>query len=137
MNKILIATHGHLASGLQSSLDILTGLGSKITVIDAYVDDHNYIFDIQKFINDLNGEKGVIFTDLIGGSVNQKVILELNNKKNIYLISGVNLPVVLSVLLETRPINEDVLNDIIQSSQVEMVSLKDNSIKETEEDFLA
>ena len=33
MTDILIASHGHFASGLQSSLDILTGMGKQVNVI--------------------------------------------------------------------------------------------------------
>lgn len=39
MKKILIATHGHLASGFLSSIQLLTGKVQEITVINAYVDE--------------------------------------------------------------------------------------------------
>lgn len=136
MNKILIASHGHLASGIRSSIEILTGMGEKLSVIDAYVDDHNYVNDIKKFVDDLDNETGVIFTDLVGGSVNQKVILATSQYDNIFIVSGVNLPVVLSTLLEAREITQDVLNEIINSSQVELVNLQNESNKENEENFL-
>lgn len=50
MTDILIASHGHFASGLQSSLDILTGMGKQVNVIDAYVDDSDYTPKIEEFI---------------------------------------------------------------------------------------
>ena len=137
MNKILIASHGHLASGIQSSIGILTGLESKVSVIDAYVDEHNYVLDIRKFIEELNGETGIIFTDLVGGSVNQKVILEAEKHPNILIVFGVNLPVVLSVILDVRPITREVLEEIVKSSQVEIVDLKDDGEDISDEDFLA
>jgi len=137
MNKILIASHGHLASGIQSSIGILTGLESKVSVIDAYVDENNYVLDIRKFIEELNGETGIIFTDLVGGSVNQKVILEAEKHPNILIVSGVNLPVVLSVILDVRPITREVLEEIVKSSQVEIVDLKDDGEDISDEDFLA
>ena len=37
--KILVASHGKFAGGLQSSIDILTGQGSSLQVINAYLDD--------------------------------------------------------------------------------------------------
>lgn len=137
MNKILVASHGHLASGLQSSLEILTGMGSKISVIDAYVDDHNYVIDIRKFITDLNGEFGVIFTDLIGGSVNQKAILEANGHDNVVIISGVNLPIVLSAILEVDVLDKIRLDRMIKESQIEMIGLeKKNNDNISDDDFL-
>lgn len=137
MNKILVASHGHLASGLQSSLEILTGMGSKISVIDAYVDDHNYVIDIRKFITDLNGEFGVIFTDLIGGSVNQKAILEANGHDNVVIISGVNLPIVLSAILEVDVLDKIRLDRMIKESQIEMIGFeKKNNDNISDDDFL-
>ena len=38
MKKILIATHGNLASGAKSTLEFLVGNIVDITCIDAYVD---------------------------------------------------------------------------------------------------
>ena len=39
MTKFFLSSHGHLASGLASSLDILLGGHDRVTVFDAYVDE--------------------------------------------------------------------------------------------------
>ena len=136
MNKILIASHGHLASGIQSSLEILTGMGNKVTVIDAYVDDHDYVPDIKKFIEELDGQNGIIFTDLFGGSVNQKVMLEVANQENVYVITGMNLPIVLSVVLENEVINKTKLEELIAASQVQLVEEPKEDIDLSDDSFL-
>lgn len=38
MLKIFLSSHGHFASGMKSSLDILMGASDNVTVFDAYVD---------------------------------------------------------------------------------------------------
>ena len=43
MRKILVATHGHYADGIRSSISILTGMQDNITFINAYVDDTDFI----------------------------------------------------------------------------------------------
>lgn len=136
MDKILIASHGHLASGIQSSLEILTGLGKQVSVIDAYVDDHDYISDIKKFIDDLNGDTGIIFTDLLGGSVNQKVMLEVADHENIFVITGTNLPIVLSVALATEPTTKASLNELIKDSQVQIVDVPKDDSDLSDDSFL-
>lgn len=136
MDKILIASHGHLASGIQSSLEILTGLGKQVSVIDAYVDDHDYIPDIKKFIDDLNGDTGIIFTDLLGGSVNQKVMLEVADHENIFVITGTNLPIVLSVALATEPTTKASLNELIKDSQVQIVDVPKDDSDLSDDSFL-
>ena len=136
MKKYLIASHGHLASGLQSSLEILTGMGDKVSVIDAYVDDHDYVPDIKKFIEQLNGEVGVIFTDLVGGSVNQKVMLEVVGHENVLVISGTNLSIVLSVILEADELTKEKLNGLISQSQVQLVEAPQENTEMSDDNFL-
>ena len=136
MKKYLIASHGHLASGLQSSLGILTGMGDKVSVIDAYVDDHDYVPDIKKFIEQLNGEVGVIFTDLVGGSVNQKVMLEVVGHENVLVISGTNLSIVLSVILEADELTKEKLNGLISQSQVQLVEAPQENTEMSDDSFL-
>ena len=97
--KFLIGSHGKLASGLQSSIDILTGKGQEIQTIDAYIDDSDYTKSIVEFIDEIApDEQGLIFTDLLGGSVNQKMATAVMNsgKNNIFLITNSNLATLLS-----------------------------------------
>lgn len=124
--KYLIATHGKLASGFQSSLNILTGKGDEVSVIDAYLDDSDYTPKIDQFIDSVNDdEQGVIFTDLYGGSVNQKVVTKLvpKGKSNIFLISNSNLAIILSVLLQPKgtKLTETTINKLAEESAIKPV----------------
>ncbi len=137
MTDILIASHGHFASGLQSSLDILTGMGKQVKVIDAYVDDSDYTPRIEEFIKSAK-RPAVIFTDLKGGSVNQKVMLEAANEKDIYIVTQMNLAIIMSVLLDSEPLTEEHLKDLIKQSQVELIEIKnDKKEQESDNDFFA
>lgn len=60
MKKILIATHGHLASGFLSSIQLLTGKVQEITVINAYVDECDFEQELNVFVNQVN-EQDQIF----------------------------------------------------------------------------
>ncbi|APX72951.1 PTS sugar transporter subunit IIA [Companilactobacillus allii] len=126
MKKILIASHGHLASGIKSSLQILTGMTDQITTIDAYVDEHDYVADIKQYVKEIDGKPAIIFTDLFGGSVNQKVMLEVMEHNNIFVVSGTNLPIVLSVLLDEQELTREHLQELIDLSQVQLVEVKPN-----------
>lgn len=137
MTDILIASHGHFASGLQSSMDILTGMGKQVKVIDAYVDDSDYTPRIEEFIKSAK-RPAVIFTDLKGGSVNQKVMLEAANEKDIYIVTQMNLAIIMSVLLDSEPLTEEHLKDLIKQSQVELIEIKnDKKEQESDNDFFA
>ena len=136
MTDILIASHGHFASGLNSSIEILTGMSKKIKVIDAYVDKSDYIKEIDDFIAK-SKRPAVIFTDLKGGSVNQNVVLRVAKEKDIFVVTQTNLAVVLAVLLDTEKLTKQHLQDLINQSQVELFQIDDdnNSLSNQEEEF--
>lgn len=136
MTDILIASHGHFASGLNSSIEILTGMSKKIKVIDAYVDKSDYIKQIDDFIAK-SKRPAVIFTDLKGGSVNQNVVLRVAKEKDIFVVTQTNLAVVLAVLLDTEKLTKKHLQDLIKQSQVELFQIDDdnNSLANQEEEF--
>ena len=72
MKKILIATHGHLASGYLSSIELLAGTTEGITVINAYVEENDFDQELMKFVDGVTENDQIfVFTDLFGGSVNQ------------------------------------------------------------------
>ncbi|MGY3702797.1 PTS mannnose transporter subunit IIA [Vagococcus martis] len=123
----LIATHGKFASGLQNSLNILTGSGDTVQVIDAYVTDDDYTPNVQQFIQGVSEDsQGIVFTDLYGGSVNQKIAAEImtSGKDNIMLVSNSNLAIILSVMFHenTGMLSKEDILAAIQESQVQLVS---------------
>ena len=88
--KVLIATHGMMASGVVNTLSLFTDCND-IRYLNAYVDESDYTQQIVDFINQIDEtETAIIFTDIIGGSVNQKVVA-MNHRKNVKIITGFNL----------------------------------------------
>ena len=125
VRKVLIATHGYLADGIKNTVGILTGKEGCITCVDAYVDESDYTPLIQSFIDGVEPEdEAVIFTDLYGGSVNQRVVqLKPPEKTNLFLITGFNLPVVLGVVLSDEPITGECLDEIVGHSAKQLLRL--------------
>lgn len=126
--KILIATHGEMAKGLQSSLNVLAGKGESIEVINAYMTDADYTPEIIQFIETVKDEdQAIIFTDLYGGSVNQKVVTEVLQAKrnNIFIVSNANLAIILSLifLAEDQVITDEIIEEAINESQVQLVKI--------------
>lgn len=122
MKKILIATHGHLASGIQSSIGILTGNKESVQAVDAYVDDSDYTEKIQAFLDSVEpDDEAVIFTDIYGGSVFQKVALLHPEKYGVIRVTGVNLPAVIQVLLSSEPITADSVDALVGEAREYLV----------------
>ncbi|MGX7023634.1 PTS sugar transporter subunit IIA [Vagococcus hydrophili] len=131
----LIATHGELAKGIQSSLNILAGKGDDVTVINAYMTDEDYTPVIVDFINSIGeNEQGVIFTDLFGGSVNQKVVTEVltAGREDIFILSNINLAIILSILFlpEESAITTEMIQEAINESQVTLVQTNQDDEEE-------
>ncbi len=126
--KFLVGSHGRLASGLQSSIEILAGMGQALEIIDAYVDDSDYSSQIDDFVAGVAAdEQGLIFTDLLGGSVNQKMVTAVmaSGKDNIFLITNSNLATLLSLVFlnPDEALTKDQIITVINESQVQLVDL--------------
>lgn len=124
MRKILVATHGYLADGIKSSIKILTGRDDCVTCVNAYVDQRDYTPDIQAFIDGVGEEdEAVIFTDLYGGSVNQKVVTMKPEERGIFVVTGFNLTSVLGVILSDESLTPEVMDELVESSAKQMLRL--------------
>lgn len=124
--KYLIATHGEMAGGLQSSLKVLADKGEQVSVINAYLTDADFTPDLIAFIESISAEEqGVIFTDLFGGSVNQKAVTEVMERQaqNIFIVSNVNLAIILTFLfdLDGKDLTTELIEEAIATCQVQLV----------------
>lgn len=140
MNKVLIVTHSILAEGFYKSIDFLSGMTANLSFIDAYVDDSDWTKKAKKFLEDncTSENNVVVLTDLFGGSVNQKMTLMLNDYK-FTLITGVNLPLALSLALQTEPLTKDKCQQLISEArqQLKIVENQTTTSDESNDDFLS
>lgn len=136
MLKIFLSSHGHLASGMKSSVQILTGAADKITVFDAYVDQDTVQEHLDKFYQTVGPDDQVILlSDLYGGSVNQQMYLYLN-KPNTMLVAGVNLALVLELAVKESVTKEE-LKELVEQSRtmLRVVEPETDTEEEAQDDF--
>ncbi len=132
--KILIATHGHLADGVKDNLALFIDI-SDVEVINAYVegDEGTWLNDVDRFIKECSeDEVRIIFTDILGGSVNQK-ILEHNKCSNVKVIAGFNTALILEVYLSNLRTDEE-LEKAIEGARAQMQLCKLEKVEEVDED---
>lgn len=115
--KTIIATHGHLASGFKSALNIIVGEIPNLIVMDCYTEDgFNMDEELEKLFSsiDFQNEEVYVFTDLMGGSVNNAFFKMLANY-NFHLVTNTSLGMLIDYFL-TMP-DADTIKQKIQSSE--------------------
>ena len=136
MKKILLATHGKLAEGLKSAITLIVGEQKDITFINAYVGDLNFEEELVKYLAEITDEDTlIVMTDLFGGSVNQTILRKLDLNKS-YLITGVNLAVLLELaLMDAENISKETILQTVQSGKDQLMLVEMDEEPEAEEDF--
>ena len=120
MKKVLIATHGKMASGMSRTIQLLVGNMAEITTIDAYVEpDDDIETQMSQFFEQAGEEKIFVFTDIQGGSVNQK-LLKYSERKNVVLITGVNIPILIHLMFADDDVTVDELQKMIEEARQEL-----------------
>lgn len=100
--KLVLASHGKLASGIKSSLELICGRNTEIETLDCYLSEE---FDLEKAVNELltryHDHELVVVTDLLGGSVNNEFLAHIQ-RKNFYLVAGMNLPFLIELTMQLQ-----------------------------------
>ena len=113
---IVIASHNHMASGVQSTLEFIAGKQKNVKAID-------------------ENTEVVVFTDMMAGSVNQK-FFPYRTRPHTHIITGMNLPAVLAVAMESTDeyISIDTIHKIINESRQALQYVNEFSSDDDEED---
>lgn len=120
MKQILIATHGKMASGIRYTAELIVGKMAEITTIDAYVTpEDNVEKKLEEYFAQHENDRIFVFTDLMGGSVNQK-LLGYSQKENVTLITGTNLPVLMQVMMADEDVTEEEIQEFIDDAREEL-----------------
>lgn len=142
MRKILIASHGCVASGVKSLVKILVRDDSAITAVDCYLDESDPTVAIRSWIDAIEPEdEAVIFTDLLGGSVCNNVTMMKPEEHGIIHVTGINVACVLECLLCADPLTVESVDEIITAASKQMVrvAVNEETVQdgERDDDFFA
>ncbi|MDV7757535.1 PTS sugar transporter subunit IIA [Liquorilactobacillus mali] len=137
MRKFIIATHRSLARGLADSLEFFTKKGIDVYQINAYMGDNNFPEDkVQEIMNSFtDDDEVVILTDIVSGSVTQKMYPYINERT--FLISGVNMPLALSLLLypSNTFLSVNKIHKLIKQAREQIVLVNDlNSANQNDDE---
>ncbi|GEL15859.1 PTS sugar transporter subunit IIA [Pediococcus cellicola] len=119
MRKYIIASHGELAKGMKDTLQLFDRDLKNVEVVTAYMEKTTDIeTQIQTALSEIQqDDQCIIFTDLYGGSVNQKIALSTQKMENVFVIAGFNLPIILESVLSTEPISQAYINNLLKKGR--------------------
>ncbi len=105
MINILILSHCELTKELIKTAEVIAGKQENLFYIDQDIKNENLTSlqeKISEILDKINNEKGtLILTDMLGGTpCNASVLLTKNY--NIEVLTGVNLPMILSSIFASR-----------------------------------
>lgn len=133
MKKVVLISHGYMARGIVSSVELILGKQDNLDYLSAYVEDEPpFENELKKIIEGNIENELIILTDLLGGSVNNEVISMVDGKENIHLITGMNLILVISILLAEESNLGEQINQIIDESKKGIIYFNDSNIIQDE-----
>lgn len=137
MLRLFLSSHGHLASGMKSSVEILSGANDRLTVFDAYVNEENVKDVLDHYFETVvkPEDEVILLSDLYGGSVNQVMYLYLD-RPNVSLVAGVNLALVLELAVRERVTKQE-LEQLVEQSRtmLRIVEPEPDTASDEQEDF--
>lgn len=117
MRRIILASHGSLAEGLYSAAKMIAG---QCEAVSAYgMDQYGSPESIQKKIKDQiaqnTEDEFIILCDIKGGSVHNQLFM-LCTQKNITVLTGANLSMLLNLVMESE--NENTMEIISETVDI-------------------
>lgn len=133
--KFIITGHGNFATGLTSSVKLITGLEKALMAVDfeESMSSEDLKEKLTKEIESDQEETVVIFTDIAGGTpFNQSVLLR-NGNDNIEIVAGTNLPILVEAVLSQEKETDALLSKLVASGQNNIKRYEEQSNKKTQD----
>ena len=110
-----MASHGNLARGMADTIGMIVGEVTNLSTFVLERDDMDPISNqVRRELDSFDpADEVIICTDMVGSSVNNDMVGLLGDYPQVTLISGMNLPLVITLALDEGPATEEELDDII------------------------
>lgn len=136
MRQFIIASHAHFAAGINESVSLLSGERDNVRTLSMYVDGNNDLAAAAAKMLDETPEDDdlVVCTDLFGGSVNNEFTSIVQRRPNTYLVTNMNLPLLIQLLFaEEGRDTAEVIREICAADDTRVKFVND-LIEDTEDD---
>lgn len=136
MVQFILGSHGSLAGGTVSALELLFGRKENVAFVNAYVDDSDPGEQLAELLSRVPADgQCILFADILGGSVHQKMVRFLEDPR-VELITGYNLATVLEFVMgEKERYSQEEIERIVEQGREHLQYVKRLEQKTDEDDF--
>ena len=136
MRRIILATHGEFAAGILNSAEIIIGKSEQVQTLCAFTDPtKDFQKQVQTIVEEIQpGDELVVVTDILGGSVNNEFMRYLDHE-GLHLISGLNLPLLIELILSTEPDTEKLIGELLEQMPKQIQYCNRIEFEEIPEEF--
>lgn len=129
MKKILLITHGTLCEGFKSAIKIICGESEELDSLVLSTEETIEVMmnHIQDYVNQCDrSDKIFILTDIPVGTTTKSAVPFLFSDYQVYLITGINLGLLLSIVLtDLNQQTEDQLRQLIEEAKTTLLFMND------------
>ncbi|WP_367569299.1 PTS sugar transporter subunit IIA [Lacrimispora sp.] len=136
MVQFILGSHGSLAGGTVSALELLFGRKENVAFVNAYLDDSDPGEQLAELLNRVPADgQCILFADILGGSVHQKMVRFLEDPR-VELITGYNLATVLEFVMgEKERYSQEEIERIVEQGREHLQYVKRLEQKPDEDNF--
>ncbi|KAF1302797.1 MULTISPECIES: PTS sugar transporter subunit IIA [Enterococcus] len=136
----ILTGHGSFAPGLSGAAQMITGPQENLDLIpfEAEMDPKLFEQNLQKSIEKCveNCKEVIVFTDLLGGTPFKTAMLLTQHMKNVEVIAGTNLPILLEFLGSRifQESSEQLIPQLVETGKQGIIHMQLNHEEESEID---
>lgn len=138
MKHLLLISHGEFAKGMLDSIRIIAGAQENVEALCIQEDtsSEDFKLELKKKCCAYGDSQIVIISDIAGGSTTQCALTLLEEFENVSLVCGLNLGLVLELLFvpltDAKAMNQERINEIIQSNRRSICLVEENQASEND-----
>ena len=137
MRQYIIASHAHFATGIKESVELLSGARDNVHDLSMFVDDRMDVAEeAKKLLAGMSADDDVVVcTDLFGGSVNNEFTKILQTRPLTYLVTNMNLPLLIQLLFSDESASaEETIRAIVAADDTRVKFVNDLLVDDDEEE---
>jgi PTS system mannose-specific IIA component len=128
MVGILVVSHGNLAQAMLDCVNMLVGVPGQFSCVGIQPGEapEEFYKNLQKKADEVDSGEGLVaLVDLYGGTPNNNVA-RLSMEKNVRIITGINLPMVMAAAMERteNSTQEELVEVLLKTGPGEIMEFK-------------